>query len=271
MPESDAAPGRAADPAADLALLTGAAEAAGVIARRYWRRAPEAWDKPDGSGPVTEADLAVNAMLMAELRGARPDYGWLSEESPDDAARLDAARTFIIDPIDGTRAFIAGEPAFAHSLAVAEAGRIIAAVVHLPALGRLYAATAWGPAQCNGAPIRVAAIAAPEGASILTARANLAPEHWTGAAPPALRRLFRPSLAYRLCLVAEGAADAMLSLGPVWEWDLAAGDLIARRAGAHVTDRHGAPIRYNAPHPQSRGALAAAPALHGALIGRLRP
>lgn len=270
MPESDAAPGRAADPAADLALLTGAAEAAGVIARRYWRRAPEAWDKPGGAGPVSEADLAVNAMLMADLRASRPDYGWLSEESPDDPARLAAARSFIIDPIDGTRAFIAGEPAFAHSLAVAEAGRIIAAVVFLPVLDALYAATDTGPALLNGAPIRAATTRDPDGASILTARANLGPDHWTGGQPPALRRQFRPSLAYRLCLVAEGTADAMLSLGPVWEWDLAAGDLIASRAGARVTDRDGARIRYNAPHPRTRGALAAPPGLHDVLIGRLR-
>lgn len=259
------------DPALDLALLTGAAEAAGLIARRYWRSSPEAWDKPDGAGPVSAADLAVNAMLLAELRAARPDYGWLSEESPDHPARLAARRVFIIDPIDGTRAFIAGEPAFAHSLAVAEAGRITAAVVFLPALDALYAATADGPALCNGAPIRAATTGDPDGTSILTARANLAPEHWRDGAPPVLRRLFRPSLAYRLCLVAEGAADAMLSLGPVWEWDLAAGDLIAARAGARVTDAHGAPIRYNAADPRAQGALAASPGLHAALIGRLRP
>lgn len=258
------------DAAADLALLTGAAEAAGAIARRYWRRSPEAWDKPEGAGPVTEADLAVNAMLLADLRAARPDYGWLSEESPDDAARLAAARVFIIDPIDGTRVFIAGAPDFAHSLAVVEAGRTTAAVVFLPMLDALYAATATGPALLNGVPIRAAATSNPDGASILTARANLGPDHWSGGQPPALRRQFRPSLAYRLCLVAEGTADAMLSLGPVWEWDLAAGDLIASRAGARVTDRSGARIRYIAPHPRTEGALAAPPELHGALIARLR-
>lgn len=98
-------------PVHDLALLTGAAEEAGRIAKRYWRRDPKVWEKP-GQGPVTEADLAVNRMLMAELRAARPDYGWLSEETPDDSARRDHEHVFIVDPIDGTRAFVAGEAHF---------------------------------------------------------------------------------------------------------------------------------------------------------------
>lgn len=111
----------------DLALLDAAARAAGAIALRYWRRSPETWDKGDGAGPVSEADLAIDRMLAADLRAARPDYGWLSEESADEPGRLGAARTFIIDPIDGTRAFLDGTPDFAVSLAVADAGRVTAA------------------------------------------------------------------------------------------------------------------------------------------------
>ncbi|MBP8931633.1 MAG: 3'(2'),5'-bisphosphate nucleotidase CysQ, partial [Paracoccus sp.] len=92
-------------PAADdLILLELAAHAAGQIALRHWRRDPQVWDKADGAGPVTKADLAVNAHLERLLREARPDYGWLSEESPDDPARLAFEHCFIIDPIDGTRA-----------------------------------------------------------------------------------------------------------------------------------------------------------------------
>jgi voltage-gated potassium channel Kch len=123
-------------PAHDLALLTEAALKAGEIAMRFWKRSPKSWDKGGGHGPVTEADLDVNEMLAAKLLAARPDYGWLSEETEDGAARLAAERVFIIDPIDGTRAFMAGEDTFAHSLAVAEHGRVTAAVVYLPALWR---------------------------------------------------------------------------------------------------------------------------------------
>lgn len=254
-------------PALDLALLTEAALAAGEIARRYWRRSPQVWDKP-GEGPVTEADIAVNAMLEARLRGARPDYGWLSEESPDNLARQSAQRVFIIDPIDGTRAFIAGEDTFAHSLAVAEGGRVVAGVVYLPVLDRLYTATAFGPALRDGQPIAASTRAGIEGATLLTTHPNLAPEHWPGGVPD-LKRSFRASLAYRLCLVAEGRHDGMLTLRDAWEWDIAAGGLIAARAGAVVTDRHGAAIGFNASRPLAPGVLAAAPGLHAALMARL--
>ena len=106
-------------PERDLALLTDAAREAGRIAMRFWRRDPQVWDKGGEHGPVTEADLAVNDMLKPMLLAARPDYGWLSEETPDNADRLSRDTVFIVDPIDGTRAFVAGEETLAHSLAVA--------------------------------------------------------------------------------------------------------------------------------------------------------
>ena len=255
-------------PAHDLALLTHAARAAGGIAMRFWRQTPQVWEKPDGQGPVTEADLAVNAMLSGTLRQARPDYGWLSEEDADTPARLSTTRQFIIDPIDGTRAFMAGEEAFAHSLAIAENGAIIAGVVYLPALDRLYTATATGPALKDGAPIHASAQSDIEGASLLTTPPNLAPQHWPGGVP-AIKRSFRTSLAYRLCLVAEGRHDGMLTLRDAWEWDIAAGALIAMRAGATVTDRHNHPLHFNTPNAKRPGVLAAAPGLHTGLMARL--
>ena len=116
-------------PARDLRLLQDAAREAGDIALRYWRQDPQAWDKGGGAGPVSEADLAVNAHLETVFRAARPDYGWLSEESPDEPSRLDAAHCFIIDPIDGTRSFLDGQEGFSISLAIATGERITAAVV----------------------------------------------------------------------------------------------------------------------------------------------
>lgn len=257
-------------PAPDLALLTDAARAAGAVALRYWKQPVSTREKADGQGPVTEADLAVNAALAAHLRAARPVYGWLSEEDADTPDRLDRPATFIVDPIDGTRAFIAGETTFAVSLAIARGGAVTDAVVFLPARGTLYAASADGPATRDGAPIAASARAGSDGARLLTSAAALAPAHWAGPVP-AVTRHFRPSLAYRLCLVAEGRHDGMLTLRDTWEWDVAAGALIAARAGAAVTDRHGATPRYNAPRPQVAGLLAAAPAVHADLIGRLRP
>ena len=248
--------------------MTGAAQEAGRIALRFWKRDPESWDKGDGAGPVTEADLAVNRMLQADLCAARPGYGWLSEETEDSAARGGADRLFIVDPIDGTRAFIAGEEHFAHSLAVAQRGRVVAGVVYLPAIDRLYAAVEGGGATVNGVPLRASDRATMEGASILSTKANFLPEQWPGGVPD-LKRSFRSSLAYRLCLVAEGRYDGMLTLRESWEWDIAAGSLIADRAGAAVSDRAGAALRFNTPLARNAGVVAAAPAVHRALIARL--
>lgn len=255
-------------PAPDLALLSEAAREAGAVAMRYWKHSPQSWDKGGDAGPVTEADLAVNDLLAHRLRGARPDYGWLSEESADTDERLSARRVFIIDPIDGTRAFMAGEDTFAHSLAVAEEGRVIAAAVFLPALDRLYTATAEGPALRDDQPIRASLRPGSEGATLLATRHALGESHWPGGVPD-VKRSFRSSLAFRLCLVAEGRHDGMLTLRSAWEWDIAAGALIARQAGAAVTDRFGRALRFNAPHPAMEGVIAAAPGVHADLLHRL--
>ena len=253
----------------DMGLLLGAAEAAGRIARRHFRTDVKVYDKGE-LGPVTDADLEVNAMLLERLAGARPGYGWLSEESEDDPARLQAARVFVVDPIDGTRSFIAGEPGWAVALAVVEDGRPVAAAVHLPARGETYCATAGGGAFRDGQPIAASRRARPEKATVLTARKQMLPEHWPGGPPP-LERHFRSSLAWRMCLVAEGRFDCMLTFRRAWEWDIAAGTLIAAEAGALVTDGRGAGMRFNSPGAQQDGVIAAPHALHRRILAHRLP
>ncbi|KAF0116875.1 MAG: myo-inositol-1(or 4)-monophosphatase [Rhodobacteraceae bacterium] len=257
-------------PARDLALLTDAAREAGRIALRYWRKNPQVWDKGGEHGPVTEADLAVNDMLKAKLLAARPDYGWLSEETPDKADRLAVDTVYIIDPIDGTRAFVAGEETWAHSLAVAHKGKVTAGVVYLPAIDRIYVASATSAPMRDGEVIQSSGRERLEGANILTTKANMVPEKWPGGVPE-ITRSFRASLAYRMCLAAEGRFDGMLTLRDAWEWDIAAGSLIAERAGAVVTDRKGAALRFNAPTALAEGVLALPPKLHAAALARLIP
>lgn len=256
---------QAPDAAEDLALLIEAARGAGRIAARYFRDDPETWDKPDGAGPVTEADLAVDSMLRDRLTEARPGYGWLSEETPDSPDRLTAERVFVVDPIDGTRAFIEGSSAFSHALAVVENGEVIAGVVYLPIRGKLYAATRGGGATLNDAPIRASDTAAFDGAEVLATKHTLSPAHWPRGVPP-VTRVYRPSLAYRMALVGEGRFDAMVTFRPTWEWDIAAGSLIIAEAGGVVTDAGGGRLRFNAAAPKVPGVLAAAPGLHGALL-----
>ncbi|MGR3540502.1 MAG: 3'(2'),5'-bisphosphate nucleotidase CysQ [Hasllibacter sp.] len=251
-------------PATDLDLLRDAAAEAGEAALRFWRRDPDVRDKGDGQGPVSEADLAANAVLEARLRRARPGHAWLSEESPDDPGARAAGPVWIVDPIDGTRAFLKGETDWAVSAALVVDGAPVAGVVHLPAKGLTYAAAAGGGAARDGAAIRVTGDPG-DPPTVLTTRANLKPERWPNGAP-ALRMKFRPSLAQRLCLVAEGRYDGMLTLRDSWYWDIAAGALIAAESGAVVTDRTGAPLRFDAPVPLGAGCITAAPAVHGALL-----
>jgi myo-inositol-1(or 4)-monophosphatase len=247
-------------PANDLALLKEAAREAGVIALRHFRSTPEVWDKPGGAGPVSEADLEVDRMLRHELLAARQGYGWLSEETEDDPGRLGTERLFIVDPIDGTRAFLEGSEDWAISLATARAGRITAAVVYLPARKLMFAAHRGGGASVNGMPVHVADDRPLEETDILATRPNFAAEHWKAGAPPAVKRSFRSSLAYRLCLVAEGRYDAMLTLRPAWEWDIAAGSLIVTEAKGQATNRAGQQLIFNNPGAQIDGLVAGGPA-----------
>jgi len=251
-----------------MALLVAAARRAGAVARGFVGRTLEIEHKPGDAGPVTDADHAVNATLHDMLRAARPDYGWLSEESEDTRDRLTRRRTFVIDPIDGTRSFIEGSGTWAHSLAVVQDGVPIAAAIYLPMKDKMYAAALGAGALLNDLPIRATTRADLAGASVIAAKPNYDAGNWLGPVPD-VQRAYRPSLAYRLALVAEGRFDAMLTLRPSWEWDIAAGALILDEAGARVSDRRGQPLRFNNPHPQVNGVVAAGPVLHGQLREQL--
>ncbi|WP_349305028.1 3'(2'),5'-bisphosphate nucleotidase CysQ [Marivita sp. GX14005] len=245
-----------------------AAELAAGIALREKARGLEIEQKPGGAGPVTQADIAVDRALHDFLRAERSEYGWLSEEIEDDPGRMAARRVFVIDPIDGTRSFINGERIWAHSLAIIENGIVIAGVVHLPEMNLLYSAETSKGAFCNDAQLRVSDDVSLGNARVLATRANMDAAHWREGAP-GFKRSHRPSLAYRLCLVAQGRYDAMLTLRPTWEWDIAAGSLILSEAGATVTDRGGKPLRFNNRSAQTEGLIGAGKRLHGRIANRL--
>jgi len=255
-------------PATDLPLLIDAARIAGRVATSFVGPTAARWDKPEGAGPVTEADLAVNDALEQTLRLARPDYGWLSEETEDTEQRLDREAVFIIDPIDGTRSFVEGARTWAISIAVALRGTVTAAAIYLPLRDKLYAAGAGLGATLNGAPLSVTQAPMAPQSTVLAARPNFDARHWQNGAP-ALDRHYRPSLAYRLSLVGQGRFDGMLTLRPSWEWDIAAGALIVSEAGGAISDRTGAPLRFNNARPTLNGVVAAGPDLHSALVSNL--
>ncbi|MEM6305848.1 MAG: 3'(2'),5'-bisphosphate nucleotidase CysQ [Pseudomonadota bacterium] len=256
-------------PATDLPLLIDAARAAGKVATRFSGKTARRWDKPDDAGPVTEADLAVNDLLAKTLLGERPAYGWLSEETDDGEERLSKDRVFIIDPIDGTRSFVEGARTWAHSIAVTERGRVTAAVVFLPMHDRLYAAALGQGATLNGQSLSASETATPGEMEVLAAKPAFKAQHWRGGAVPDVKRGYRPSLAYRLALVAEGRFDAMLTLRPTWEWDIAAGSLIVTEAGGAATTRDGAALVFNNPDPRVDGILAGGMPSHAHLRATL--
>jgi len=254
-------------PATDLPLLIDAARMAGRVATSFAGPSAARWDKPGDAGPVTEADIAVNDLLVSNLRMARPEYGWLSEETEDNTDRLSQDTVFIIDPIDGTRSFVEGSRTWAISIAVAQQGKITAAAIYLPLRSKMYAAGLGQGATLNGQKLTVTHAALDGTAKVLAARPNLEARYWPGGVPP-LDRHYRPSLAYRLSLVGEGRFDGMITLRDSWEWDIAAGALIVSEAGGQITDRTGSPLRFNNKTPKLNGVIAAAKPLHRDLVAR---
>lgn len=253
----------------DLALITEAAHEAGELAQRL-RRAGLEIDYKAGNSPVTNADLAADALLKTRLSAARPDYGWLSEETADDRARLKKRRLFVVDPIDGTRAFLNDRPWWAISIAVIEDQRPVAGVVFAPELAETYAAAAGGRgATLNGAAIRTSGAAALEGCA-MAGDPRLFPHPRWPVPWPRMRVEQRNSTALRMCLVAAGAFDAAVAPVSKSDWDVAAGDLIASEAGCFVGDHTGAAFRYNRARPAQASLICAAPALAPLILERVR-
>jgi myo-inositol-1(or 4)-monophosphatase len=257
------------DYAADLQLIRTAALAAGELALSEREAGLKSWSKPGGS-PVTSADMAVDRLLRDTLLSARPDYGWLSEETEDGAERLSARRIFVVDPIDGTVAYMKGKPWWCIPIAVVEDGRPVAAVIHAPALGETFEATLGGGARLNGQSITASDTDDLDDASVLADARLMEGPHWPEPWP-VMRFEKRNAIAYRMALVAAGAFDAAIALTPKWDWDICAGALIAQEAGARVSDHHGGEWRFNQPDPRQNSLICSAPALHPLIVRRTAP
>lgn len=270
MPANDgeAMTGTSSDLAAELDLLVEASLAAGREALQFFRNNVEVFWKNGGTSPVTAADHAANDILKERLLGARPHYGWLSEESEDDPERLTRSRVFIIDPIDGTRAFMTGKDTWCVSAALTENGATLAGVLFAPSLDELYTATADGIVKKNGKPIRVAD-ADPSGRFRLSAGDQIINSLAQNVRNDIDRISRIPSLAYRLAMIADGRMDATLVMPNSHDWDLAAAHLILKNAGGRLTDTAGREVRYNAESPKHGVLVAATEAQHGRVLGAL--
>ncbi len=251
----------------DHDLLCTAVREAGAIALDFFQRGPRHWDKQPGD-PVSEGDLAVDSHLRERLGEARPGYGWLSEEGADNEARLSAEKVWVVDPIDGTRSFIAGRPMFAVSVALVENGRPIAGAIYNPAKDEFFDAIAGGGARFNGATCRVRATADTKAAALLSSDSETRRNLWQSRFPEA-EIVSINAIAYKLGLVAAGLYDGVIALKPKSDWDIAAGELLVAEAGGVMTTAEGGAFAYNGRDVIHPSVVAAAPALVERLLARL--
>jgi myo-inositol-1(or 4)-monophosphatase len=247
--------------------LDSAVRDAGSLALSMFGKSIKQWTKGPSSSPVCEADIAVDALLRESLTGGSNAFGWLSEETADDAARLAARYVWVVDPIDGTRAYIAGQPDWAISAALIENGRPIAACLFAPALDEFFAARAGAGSTLNGTAIVVARGADLHGIRIAGPQKFL--ERLSSIMPPFTKLPRAHSLALRLVRVAQGTCDAAFAGGNSHDWDLAAADLLVHEAGGALTPLAGGTIAYNRPVPRHGMLIAAGRDRHAALIGLL--
>ena len=216
----------------DLELLRSSAVAAGIIASSFFRQPVKSWTK-DNQSPVSEADIMVDRFLAANLLQARPDYGWLSEETVDNPSRLDCERVFVVDPIDGTRAFLRGEDYWTVSLAVVENGVSVAGVVYAPARDEMYEACRGGGVRFNGRPLQRHRRA---GSSPLIPAPGAVHQEMQAAGLQYTRGPAYPSLAYRMVQVATGKVDAAVARRGAQDWDIAGAAVILSESGLDFAD-----------------------------------
>jgi myo-inositol-1(or 4)-monophosphatase len=237
---------------------------AGRMALARWPgagHAPEVWEKSPGN-PVSEADLAVDTFLKRELGLLLPAAGWLSEETADAPERLEGGLIWLVDPIDGTRDFLRGRTGWAVSVALVNAGRPLFGVLDAPARDEFWWGESGRGSWRNGIPLTASARTVLPGARV--------PVHTLPAIDADLVAVDQPnSIALRMAMVAADEADLVATLRWGYEWDVAAAALIAREAGAAVTDAFGGPLNYNKPDPRAFGVLACGPAIHAAAVARL--
>lgn len=237
---------------------------AGRIAHSRWPGAGHtlsSWDKTPGN-PVSEADLEVDRFLKRELRRLLPSAAWLSEETADDKLRTANDLIWLVDPIDGTRDFVAGRSGWAVSVALVSGGRPLIGMLAAPARGEQWVAVAGQGATLNDVPIRASTRTQFSGARV--------PTHTLPKADADLVAVEQPnSIALRIAMVADDRADLVATLHWGFEWDVAAAALIAREAGAETSDAFGRPLAYNKHDPRDFGLLVCSPAIHAAAVERL--
>ena len=251
----------------DATLLQDTMRDAGALAQSMFRTELKKWTK-GASSPVSEADIAVNDLLEARLRGATPDYGWLSEESADDSTRLSRRLTWIVDPIDGTRNYLNGHDEWCVSVALVEGASPVLAAVFAPTSGEFFFAARGQGTTLNGKPVRATAGSALDFSRIAGPKPLVERLNASGGEIKLHPRI--GSLALRLCRVAHGGLDAAFAGGNSHDWDLAAADLIVQEADGRMSDLSGEPILYNRREVTHGVLVAAGLDRHASIVAHFR-
>lgn len=241
---------------------------AGELALHTSRGPFKRWTKGHDNSPVSEGDIAVNALLHARLGQLMPDAGWLSEESKDHLPDRAAPTSWIVDPIDGTRAYISGRDDWTISVALVEDGRPRLAALYAPAREEMFLAVRGGGATLNGIAITANGGGMLERATLAGPKRYL--DRLAGLSPTILAQPKVHSLALRLTRVAYGALDAAFASPGSHDWDLAAADLLVHEAGGVLSDLAGQRLCYNRPHVVHGALIAAGPGRHATLIDLVR-
>ena len=255
----------------ELNVAIEAAKAAGVAVRRWYDTQDfTTVEKQGDKGPLTEADLEADQILIDAIRTAFPDDGILSEETRDTPERLTKSRVWIIDPVDGTREFTMGLPEFCVSVGFVVDGRPVVGALLNPATGELIAGAAGIGCTYNGAACRVSDHDRLDGARFLVSRS----EHkkgWFSAFEGRVSLQPCGSVAWKFALVAAGRAEASFTPQPRNEWDLCAGAACIEAAGGRTSDRHGRPYVFNAADTLKDGVCGTNGAIHELVLGLMAP
>ena len=239
----------------ELATLVDSIRNAGAKVRELVRVGFEVQTKSDRS-PVTTVDHEVNRILHEMQRREFPQDGWLSEESPDDCARLTHARVWIVDPIDGTKALVNRIPEFCISAALVERGAPVVAAILNPSTDELFTAVRGGGLFANGARVTLS-LPHEFDPVIMVSTWEFRSDRWSTLAETTRCRPMY-SIANALALVAAGRVQAAFTIEPENEWDVAAGVLLIEESGGAISDTDGKPFVFNQPTPRFRGVIAVA-------------
>lgn len=252
----------------EVEVLIKAIRRAGAEALRFAVDGFETIRKPDQS-PVTSADLAVNEMLLSDLTSACPQDGWLSEESPDSLDRLQKRRVWVVDPIDGTKAFINGEPEFCISVALIEQGQPVVAGIFNPSTDELFTATLGGGLRLNTKPVIPPVSSNSRHLVVAMNPWEQQIGRFTSLEPSINRRPIR-SIAWILALAASSRIEGAITWEPENEWDVAAGALLIVEAGGTISDGYEHALIFNQREPRYRGIIATSPHCPDAIAHQLR-